>query len=220
MRKLLYYLSDRFTLILFSLVIVLIFGLLYYSQSIVHDLRVQSRNIMEFYARVHSKAAVTEDATLINFLFEQIIKRTNFPIILTNNKKIPDTWVGISEKVKRMVHHLEKEFEPVPIVYTDPSGKKEVLGYLFYGDSNLITRVIRLPYIEISVMSLFILVTFLGFRSIKKSEEQFIWVGLTKETAHQLGTPLSSLMGWMELIKNRSSSESLEETMTIGMYHQ
>ena len=224
MRKLLYYLSDRFTLILFSLVIILIFGLLYYSQSIVHDLRVQSRNIMEFYARVHSKAAVTEDATLINFLFEQIIKRTNFPIILTNNKKIPDTWVGISvdsndrspeaiEKVKRMVHQLEKEFEPVPIVYTDPSGKKEVLGYLFYGDSNLITRVIRLPYIEISVMSLFILVTFLGFRSIKKSEEQFIWVGLTKETAHQLGTPLSSLMGWMELIKNRSSSESLEKVI-------
>ncbi len=95
MRKLLYQLSDRFSLILFTFAIVLIFVLLYYSQSIVHDLREQSRNIIEFYARVHSRAAIEEDATLVNFLFEEIIKRTNFPVILTNSNEEPDTWVGI-----------------------------------------------------------------------------------------------------------------------------
>ncbi|NOZ63326.1 MAG: HAMP domain-containing histidine kinase [Calditrichaeota bacterium] len=212
MRKLLYQLSDRFSLILFTLAILLIFILLYYSQSIVHDLRVQSRNIIEFYARVHSRAAMEEDATLVNFLFEEIIKRTNFPVILTDSNKMPDTWVGIGidsndrspemlKKVKKMVTRLEREIDPVPIKYTMPDGKEKVLGYLFYGDSHLITRLVWLPYVEIGVIGLFILVALMGFWSIKKSEERFIWVGLTKETAHQLGTPLSSMMGWMELMR-------------------
>lgn len=224
MRKILYYLSDRFTLILFTVAIILIFILLYYSQQIVHDMRVQSRNIIEFYARVHSQAALQEDATLINFLFEEIIKRTNFPIILTDKNKNPDTWVGIKidssegeeatlEKVKRMVQRLEKEIDPVPITYKDPQRGEKVLGYLFYGDSNLITRLIWLPYIEIGVIGLFILVAFLGFRSIKKSEEQFLWVGLTKETAHQLGTPLSSLMGWIEILKEEKSQQARDHVL-------
>ena len=214
MKKLLYQLSDRFSLILFTLAILLIFILLYYSQSIVHDLREQSRNIIEFYARLHSRAAVAEDATLINFLFEEIIKRTNFPIILTDSQKHPDTWVGIGidsndrspetlKKVQKMVSRLEKEIDPVPITYTMPDGSEKILGYLFYGDSHLITRLIWLPYIEIGVMALFIFVALMGFWSIKKSEERFIWVGLTKETAHQLGTPLSSLMGWVELLRSQ-----------------
>lgn len=218
MRKILYQLSDRFTLILFTVAIILIFVMLYYSQKIVHDLRAESRNIIEFYARVHSQAALQDDVTLINFLFEEIIKRTNFPIILTDNQKNPDTWIGIkidsndkSDKtvatVKRMIRNMEKQIAPVPITYKDPILGEKILGYLFYGDSNLITRLIWLPYIEISVIGLFIVVAFLGFRSIKKSEEQFIWVGLTKETTHQLGTPLSSLMGWLELIKSKTMLE-------------
>ncbi len=102
-----------------------------------------------------------------------------------------------------MVSRLKHEIDPVPIKYTMPDGKEQVLGYLFYGDSHLITRLVWLPYVEIGVFGLFILVALMGFWSIKKSEEQFIWVGLTKETAHQLGTPLSSMMGWMELLKTQ-----------------
>ncbi len=224
MRKILYQLSDRFTLVLFTLAIILIFVMLYYSQKIVHDLRVESRNIIEFYARVHSQAALQDDVTLINFLFEEIIKRTSFPIILTDNRKNPDSWVGIDidsndksaktvARVKRMVQNMEKQIVPVPISYQDPVFGEKILGYLFYGDSNLITRLIWLPYIEIGVIGLFIVVAFLGFRSIKKSEEQFIWVGLTKETAHQLGTPLSSLMGWLELIKSKPALKSDEKVI-------
>ncbi|HDP98637.1 MAG TPA: HAMP domain-containing histidine kinase [bacterium] len=219
MKKILYRLSDRFTLILFSVAVILIFVMLYYSQKIVHDLRAESRNIIEFYARVHSQAALQEDETLINFLFEEIIKRTNFPIILTDVNKNPDYWVGLQidsneksaetvEKVKAIVRKLEKQIDPVAITFRDSEGIEITLGYLYFGDSHLITRLIWLPYVEIGVIGLFILVALLGFRSIKKSEEQFIWVGLTKETAHQMGTPLSSLMGWLEIIKSRKECAS------------
>lgn len=220
MKKFLYRLSDQFNMFLFTVAIILILVLLYYSQTIVHSLRAQSRTILEFYAQIHSRAAAENDSTNINFLFENVIQKTNFPIINTDENNNPLYWENISvapndkspeaiEKVKKMVINLEKEMDPVPIIYRDEATDKILLKqYLYYGDSNLITRLIWLPYIEIGVFGLFLLVALLGFRSIKKSEEQSIWVGMAKETAHQLGTPLSSLMGWLELINADQSSEN------------
>ena len=224
MRKILNRLSDHFTLILFSLAIIIILGLLLYSQSIVHDLRVQSRKIVEFYANIHSRSATESDTTLTNFLFEQVIKQINFPIIYTDAKKNPSYWTNIPidsddkcpkslARVRKIVHNLEKESAFVPLTYQYEDGKVTILGYLFYGDSNLITRLVWLPFVEIGVIGLFIFVAFLGFWNIKKSEEQFIWVGLTKETAHQLGTPLSSLMGWLELLKGRENCEEMDKVL-------
>lgn len=226
MRNFIYRFSDRFTLILFSIAILLILIMLYYSQTIVHDLRAQSRSILEFYARIQSRATAEEDTKILNFLFEQIIQRTDFPIINTDKDKKPIYWTNLPvdsenrspeavEKVKRMVNNLGKEIEPIPIIIRDEhSGEILLEQYLFYGDSNLITRLIWLPYVEIGVISLFIIIAFLGFHSIKRSEEQSIWVGLAKETAHQLGTPISSLMGWLELIKSDAPSSHINKILS------
>lgn len=225
MKKFLFRLADRFNLILFSIAIVLIMFLLYYSQIIVNDLRVQSRNMVEFYAQIHSRA-VAADSSILNFLFEQIIRKTRFPIINTDEHKYPLYWENISvaaddksteglEKVKKMVNDLEKEIDPIPIIFRDEkSGEILLKQYLYYGDSRLITRLIRLPYIEIGVFLLFVIVAFLGFRSIQKNEEQSIWVGMAKETAHQLGTPLSSLMGWLELLTSNQSAKNITKVIS------
>jgi len=225
MKRFLYRLSDQFSLFLFTFAIILILVLLYYSQTIVHDLRVQSRTILEFYAHIHSRAVAENDSTNINFLFENIIQKTNFPVINADINKNPLYWENISvdpndkspeaiERVKRIVNNLEKEMDPVPITYIHAeTGDTLLKQYLYYGDSNLITRLIWLPYIEIGLFGLFIIVAFVGFRSIKRSEEQSIWVGMSKETAHQLGTPLSSLMGWLELIKTYQLSENARKVL-------
>ncbi|HEX9970832.1 MAG TPA: HAMP domain-containing sensor histidine kinase [bacterium] len=226
MKNFIYRFSDRFTLFLFSFAIILILLMLYYSQTIVHDLRAQSRSILEFYARIQSRATAENDTKILNFLFEQIIQRTDFPIINTDKNKNPIYWINLPidsenpspeaiEKVKRIVNNLGKEIEPIPIIYRDEkSGEILLEQFLFYGDSNLITRLIWLPYIEIGVISLFIIIAFLGFHSIKRSEEQSIWVGLAKETAHQLGTPISSLMGWLELIKSDAPSSHINKILS------
>ncbi len=225
MKKLLYRLADQFNMFLFTIAIILILVLLYYSQTIVHSMRLQSRTVLEFYARIHSRAAAENDSTNINFLFENVIQKANFPIINTDEYKNPLYWENISvdpedkspeaiEKVKKMINNLEKEMDPVPIIYRDEqTGKILLKQYLYYGDSNLITRLIWLPYIEIGVFGLFVLVAFLGFRSIKRNEEQSIWVGMAKETAHQLGTPLSSLMGWLELLRNAESAKNTRKVL-------
>ena len=97
---------------------------------------------------------------------------------------------------------MDKEIDPVPISY-----ENIVLGYLYYGDSRLIQQLQWLPYVEVGIIGLFILVGFFGYANIKRSEQRHIWVGMAKETAHQLGTPISSLMGWLEVMRSEKRPE-------------
>ena len=204
-----YHLKGKFKGLLFIFAILIIILLLFHSQRIVNQLRTESRNILQFYANLYASAASEETSSNLNFIFEEIILRTNFPIIQTDPESNPIAWKGIEiesndqspaaiEKVKGMVEVMRHDSDPIPLKY-----QEIMLGYLYYGDSKLIRQLQMLPYIGIAVVGLFVLISFLGFRSIQRSEQQFIWVGMSKETAHQIGTPLSSLMGWLELLKSK-----------------
>jgi len=79
--------------------------------------------------------------------------------------------------------------------------------YVYYKDSVLLTQLRIFPYIQLSVIAVFLLVAYTAFNSSRKSEQNQVWVGLAKETAHQLGTPISSLMAWIELMKEKFNAE-------------
>jgi len=178
-----------------------------FTQRIVNQLRDESRALVQFYAQMYARVAETDSPGDIGFIFDQIIQRTHFPMIQTDEEKNPIGWKGISvdpddksdaglNKVRNMVRRMDRDIQPVPIRYRD-----RVLGYLFYGDSRLILELRWLPYIEIGIVGLFILVGFFGYANIKQNEQQHIWVGMAKETAHQLGTPISSLLGWLDVLR-------------------
>ncbi len=224
MHGILYRLSGRFKAFIFIIGAALIIFLMLYSQSIVMKLRAQSRSILEFHANLYSRAIAETNVEYLNFMFEQIIRKANFPIINTDKDKNPSYWEGIGvdpddrspealAQVKKILSRMEQEMDPIPIYNPFPETGTKILGYLYYGDSQLITRLVWFPYVEITIVGLFILMSYLGFSSIKRSEQQFIWVGMAKETAHQLGTPLSSLMGWIELMKSDLSEDHVLETL-------
>ena len=184
-----------------------------YTQHIIHQLRNEARSLVEFYAQMYAKVAETPSDEDLSFLFDQIIRRTNFPIIQTDTQNNPVGWKGIDvdpddrseetmRRVRRMVQRMDQEIDPVPVKYGDT-----VLNYLHYGDSGLIQQLRWLPSIEVGIIGLFILVGFIGYANIKRSEQRYIWVGMAKETAHQLGTPLSSLMGWLEVIRSEKRTD-------------
>ena len=192
---------------LFVLTIGLVLHL--YTQQIIGELRKEARSLVQFYAQMYARAAETESPEDLSFIFEQIILRTNFPLIQTDNQKRPVGWKGISvdpndrsdealNTVQNMVNRMDREIEPVPVKYGET-----VLNYFYYGDSRLIQHLQWLPYIEVGIVGLFILAGFFGYANIRKGEERFIWVGMAKETAHQLGTPLSSLLGWLEVLGSK-----------------
>jgi signal transduction histidine kinase len=194
--------------IVFILVIGLVLTLHLYTQNIINQLREEAHALVQLYAQMYARVAETESTSDITFIFDQIIRRTNFPLIQTDMKKEPVGWKGIDinpsdrseetlKTVSQMVEKMDREIDPVPIKY-----KNLTLGYLYYSDSKLIQQLQWLPYIEIGIISLFILLGFFGYANIKRSEQRHIWVGMAKETAHQLGTPISSLMGWLEIMQS------------------
>ncbi|MEO8885924.1 MAG: HAMP domain-containing sensor histidine kinase [Mucilaginibacter sp.] len=99
---------------------------------------------------------------------------------------------------------MKSQHEPIKIILPG-TGSGENL--IYYKDSLLLTRLKLFPYIQLSVIAVFLLIAYTAFNSSRKSEQNQVWVGLAKETAHQLGTPISSLMAWIELLKNKFEAE-------------
>ena len=194
--------------LLFALGVAIGLGMHLYTQQIVGQLRDDSRSLVQFYAQIYSKVTEEDFTDDLSFIFENIIQKTTFPLIQTDAELNPVTWKGLSIdsrdhsdeallKVSNYIQRMDREIEPVPIKYQD-----KVLGYLYFGDSKLIMQLRWLPYIQISLIVFFIALGLVGYANIKRSEQRHIWVGMAKETAHQLGTPLSSLMGWLEWLRS------------------
>lgn len=189
-------------------------GTLYYTQSLVEKLQKRERDIVQLYAKgfeyiANSPASDTD----LTFLFDNIIKPIDFPIILTDSQNrinlldkadvrnvIYDTTLSKEELrayLEDLVQEMDIIHEPINVTYADSI----VLQRIHYGDSELIKQLKYYPYLQILIAALFIILGYIGFSQIKRSEQSNIWVGMAKETAHQFGTPISSLMGWLEMLK-------------------
>lgn len=180
---------------------------IYFSQTIVSGLRADAARVSQAYARlIQYGASEATDPAVIDFIFENIITKVNFPIVVTDKYGNPVAWTvdidpsdtsaASRERLKKFVEKFDGENMPIQI-----TSDGEVISVLHFGDSYLIRLLQLIPAIEIFVVGFFILIAFIGFRHIQLSEQRSIWVGMAKETAHQLGTPLSSLIGWVELLK-------------------
>jgi hypothetical protein len=202
----------KFFLIIFALIIA--FGTLYYTNQLVVKLQEKERQIVELYAKGIEYIANTNNPDAdITFLFDNIIKPIDFPLILTDkndninldnktdlrNIKL-DSTLSRAEQEKllyKMMKEMDEIHPPINITYADTL----ILTRIHYGDSELIKQLQFYPYLQIGIAALFILLGYIGFSYIKRSEQSNIWVGMAKETAHQFGTPISSLMGWLEMLK-------------------
>jgi len=103
---------------------------------------------------------------------------------------------------------MKEEKGEIPLLFDD-----RIISYFYYGDSKVIKQLQWMPFVEIGLVTAFLIVGFVGFQNIKRSEERNIWVGMAKEAAHQLGTPISSLMGWLELMTSDEAYDQGENGM-------
>ena len=206
--------SVNFKIILLIIALAIAGGTLYYTQSLVNKLQERERSIVELYAKGIEYLANSTSADVdLTFLFDNIIKPIDFPIILTDSTNFvnPDNSLDIknvkfdstftTEQKKSFLQNLIKEMDaihqPINVAYADTI----ILQRIHYGDSDLIKQLKFYPYLQIIIAALFIIIGYIGFSQIKRSEQSNIWVGMAKETAHQFGTPISSLMGWIEMMK-------------------
>lgn len=208
--------------LLFIIAIFLIIAEVTYIQRVVDRLREEQLEFVRLQVSQYSQAASDESIENFSFIFDNIIRRINVPVILSSPDGIPANHMRIDEieqppysqenlaELKELMAAMDAENPPVPIMW-----ESNVISMIHFGDSELIRQLNWLPVIQAVMVGLFILLGFIGFNNIRKSEQRFIWVGMAKETAHQLGTPISSLSGWTELLaqsdKDNKNSEVISE---------
>lgn len=205
--------------------VLLIVGLFIYTQSIIEKLRNENRETVSFHVKLFAKGISEAEGDELDFFFREIIQPISFPIIIADKEGNPQQWRNLPnnddlsvDNVQEQLKDMAEENEPIPlIIYLEEFGttKDLELGFIYFGDSTLIARLRVLPYIEIGMVTVFVLLGFIGFQVIRKNEKRHIWVGTARETAHQLGTPVSSLMGWLDrLVEHPEESAQLAEEMS------
>lgn len=156
-------------------------------------------------------------------VFRSIVKQVDFPIVITDAEGRPRAWrgigisaddvgdaviaatdpsnpTGVMAGVMDITRELDRNRSPVAMI--DPTSG-DLVGFVHYGEWSLIKQLRLIPIAQVGIVAVFVAIGYWTYRNIKLSEQHSIWVGMARETAHQLGTPLSSLMGWLELLRER-----------------
>jgi two-component sensor histidine kinase len=208
--------QNKKTLKLLVFVIAIIIGTasIYYTNIIVEQLKQREQKLIDLYANTIEYAANENSKDNLTFLTQEIIVANNsIPVILTDKHKKPKYYRNIDlpthlsdEKVnailEREIESMVKEYQPIIIQYKNLEGKLYDYDYVYYKNSHLLNQLKYYPYIQLSVIFVFAMLAYLAFSYSKTAEQNRVWVGLAKETAHQLGTPLSSLMAWVEYFRS------------------
>ena len=194
------------------------------TNTLINELKEEERKKIETWAeavQLLSKELPPEniDQSIFNdyydFLSKIIEGNTTIPAILTSDSGEIETFTNIelSDKddpsvLKKKIAQFSRSRDPITIKLYEGTNQ-----YLYYDDSTVLKQLRVFPYIQLIVLFVFIAVSFLALSSTQKAEQNKVWVGLSKETAHQLGTPISSLMAWMEYFKAKNLDSSLLEEM-------
>ena len=207
--------KDQFNIKLFLFVlamisIIMIFGV---NRFMIGQLRSEARQQVEYLANSYSDAINSDNEEDIRFVMDILLPSLNFPIIITSKNEISaamnlniTTEPGSAEYIRdswEIIEQMDATFQPLDLKW---NGIK--WGEIHFADRQVVTQLSWMPYMEIGFGIIFIIISLWGFQLIQRSEKSMIYAGMARETAHQLGTPVSSLMGWIKLLRDQKSETS------------
>jgi anti-sigma regulatory factor (Ser/Thr protein kinase) len=186
-------------------------GSLIYTEYLVKKLKVEERKNVELWAEATRLISLPDTSQNVEFLSTIIETNNTVPVILTDES---DSIISArnfdlhkSGDLKYFRMQLAKiKTKNKPIQINLENGH---FNLIYYKDSIILTMLIYYPYTQLGIIIFFIFVSYLAFRSSRKAEQNQVWVGMSKETAHQLGTPTSSLAGWIEILQNNYPEVSI-----------
>ena len=184
---------------------------LWYTNSLVDKLKKQEEEKVQLWAEATKRLAAEETAlSELPFLSQISRNNTTIPLILASKNGEVLSWRNLdssmvandSNYLKNQLAEMKLEHEPIKI----PILNEE--QFIYYHNSILLNELSIYPYVQLNIIALFIIIAYLAFSASRNAEQNQVWVGMAKETAHQLGTPLSSLMGWLEYLKSTGLDEN------------
>jgi len=207
-----YQLSHRLRLIFIVAAALIVIASIFFTNRLTRQLAVEEHKKMEIWAGAMRQVILAGENTDINFFSEIIAGNTTIPVIMTDendnlisslNVKEPSS--GVDKFYQKEIERLKRKNSHIEVRIDN------TLQHIYYDDSLLLKQLRYFPYIQLGVIFIFLLIGYLAFSGTKKAEQNQVWVGLSKETAHQLGTPISSLLAWLDLLKSRHQDKLLDE---------
>ena len=196
-------------IILVAAAVVIAVASLVVSNSLVLELKDEERNKMEIWAEAMRSLNMADETTDLNLVLKVINENNTIPVIVTDAHGQVQVYRNVTLKgttaedslrqAEALAERLTEEGKAIRIGLGD-STKDDYIN-VCYDDSVMLKRLTAYPYIQLGVVMLFVVVAIFALLTSKKAEQNKVWVGLSKETAHQLGTPISSLMAWVEMLK-------------------
>ena len=212
--------TDRIRQVKFFLVIAafaIAIASLYFSHVLTEDLKNEERHKMEVWSEAMRSLNMADDNTDLNLVLKVINENNTIPIVVLDKQGKVQTYRNItivassaadslqfvSEYAKRL-QHSNKDIR----IYFNDTDKSDFID-VYYDDSVLLKRLAAYPYVQLGIVLIFVVVAIIALLTSKRAEQNKVWVGLSKETAHQLGTPISSLMAWIEILKETYPDDEL-----------
>ncbi|MGE5175065.1 MAG: sensor histidine kinase [Hyphomicrobiales bacterium] len=214
---------PSYKVFLFLAVVLLMMALVVHNHLVIRRLNDQARSLSTVLARFLAISTIqaAQDPRLQPILRE-VVQNINFPLVLTDPNGLPRAWrqIGVPSgaipdsvirradmtgvippelrRIQRIARHLDESNPPIPVVQLGHPG---VLGHVHYGEPGLARQLRWIPVLELGGILLLLLLAFAGYRDLMTGEQRTLWAALAKETAHQLGTPISALLGWSALLR-------------------
>ena len=197
----------RYIIILFSLGILCL--ILWNTYQLFQTFKQEERVKMEIWAKAYKGINLADEHTDVEFQAFVISQNTTIPIAMVNPQgvvemaNVEEETIENSERKERYLNQLKAQNPPIEVDHPDGT------IYIYYGNSSLVNKLKYYPLALISILILFGGLVYSYFRTNRISAENRLWAGMAKETAHQIGTPLSSLLGWIELMKLQNVDEQI-----------
>ena len=202
--------------ILIAIAVVIAISSLLVSHGLVKDLEREERNKMEVFAEAYRTFNNADENTDLSLVLEVISSNNTIPVVILDRWDSITSYLNLEipkqdtlSYLKQCVESMRNDGNSIKLYHED--GDEENFSEVCFGESVLINRLTIYPYIQLGVVLIFVLIAIFALLSFKKTEQNRVWVGLSKETAHQLGTPISSLMAWIELLKDKYSDALILE---------
>lgn len=196
--------KSRWKLYLFITAVFIIVISLLYTSNVAERLADEERKRAQLWAgAVAQLESGVEDSLCmdrdLDFIFSIVDENKTIPAILTDENDAIETSINFAKEdtayLRRQLNSIKSYREPIKL--ETPYYTK----YLYYKNSRLLTLLINFPYFQLVLIAIFLLAGYLGFSTARKAEQNQVWVGFAKETAHQLGTPISAIVAWIEHLK-------------------
>jgi two-component system, sporulation sensor kinase D len=194
-------------------------GALFFTENLVNKLKTEERKKVELWAEATRLISMSDQSQDITFPTSIIENNNTVPVILADES---DNIISANnfdakrnndpEFLKKMLTKIKGKNEPIRIDLNNGHFQQ-----IYYKDSTILTMLIFYPYVQVGIILLFLLVSYLAFSSSRKADQNQVWVGMSKETAHQLGTPTSSLAGWIEILQNNYPEISVTKELAIDV---